>query len=832
MTQRLLLSTIVFILLFSTGCERLRNVPAGEAFLRRHDIIVNAPPEEFDVSRDELLLFTKPKTNRRVMWFRFNHTVYLTVNKEKLRISEQRTKEKCARKNEKRRAKGKPEKQCKSWRMFWAYTVGEPTVLMDSSKMKKGAEQIHVFLKKKGFFHNRVEPLVIYNDKKTKCRIEYLVYPGQPSRVRKIQYKILDPEMALSERLIRENSLIDSMDVFDTEKFDAERERIANFYNDKGYYEFNKEYIVFKADSSVGKDLVDITMILQLQKESLQEFPDSIAEVPHKKYFIGDIYVNTNYDMTHPDAVPTDTLNHDGYRILSYGDPEINEYVISCLQAYSPGDLYQKSMLDKTYRRYSQLGVFRASTIQLVPRSVPVGKNIYILDTYVRLTPAKKQSFTIDPHFTNRSGNMGIYGNMTYTHRNLFRGAEAMDVRIIAGMEASQTLVQTTSPTDDAGQQIKRSFKLNTFEFGPEITYRVPRLWPFGCDFTSQSSEPQSAVSAALNYQRRPDYERTLSQIRFTYNWIENPDVVRRVNLDVIEFSIIKIQKSEGFQDFLNSLNDAFLANSYQNHLVLATNLGYTWNTQKAKYQRHYYYLRLGASGAGNMLNGALRLADVKTDSTGYYNIEGIRFAQYFRGETDFRYYWNVNEKNSFVWRAYGGMGVPRKNAITLPFEKSFFSGGSNGVRAWQARTLGPGSYRNPDDPQTFNNIGEIKLEGNLEYRFKLTKMFNWAFFVDAGNIWLIDEDQLRPGADFTADRFMSEIAIGGGLGVRLDFDFFLVRIDGGLQLKDPAKAQGERWLWQPKDEYLMYLASTGNAQSRIPLRSNLVFNLGIGFPF
>lgn len=810
----------------------MRNVPQGEAFLRRHDIVLKSPPTEFDISQDELLAFTKPKTNRRVLWFRFNHTVYLMVNKEKLRSSEIKTAERCSKKNARRKTKGKSDKQCKSWRMFWAYTVGEPTVLMDSSKMKKGAEQIHVFLMKKGYFHNKVEPQVIYNEKKNKCRIEYVVHPGEPSRIRNIRYKIFDEEMAKSEKLLRQNTLLDSGAVFDNEVFDAERERIANFYNNKGFYEFNKEYIIYKADSSVGKNIVDVTLMLQLRKESLKEFPDSIAEVPHKKYFIGDVYIHTNYDLTQPDASPSDTLPYDGYKILSYGKPEISEDVISCLQGYKPGDLYQKSQLDKTYRRYSQLGVFRASTIQLVPRAEALGKGIYVLDTHVRLTPAKKQSFTIDPHMTNRSGNMGIYGNITYTHRNLFRGAEAMDVRIIAGMEASQTLVQTTSATDEVGQQINRTFKLNTFEFGPEITYRVPRLWPFGCDLTAQSSEPQTALSAALNYQRRPDYERTLSQLRFTYNWIENPDVVRRVNLDVVEFSIIKIQKSAAFQEFLDDLNDAFLANSYQNHLVLATNLNYTWNTQKTKNQRNYYYLRLGASGAGNALNGALQLADVSSGSIGFYNIQGIRFAQYFRGESDFRYYWNVNEKNAFVWRAYGGLGVPRKNAVTLPFEKSFFSGGSNGVRAWQARTLGPGSYRNPDDPQTFNNIGEIKLEGNIEYRFKLTKMFNWAFFVDAGNIWLIDQDDLRPGAEFTADRFMSEIAIGGGLGLRLDFDFFIVRIDGGLQLKDPAKVQGERWIWQPKNEYLMYLASTGNAVNKIPLRSNMVFNLGIGFPF
>jgi outer membrane protein assembly factor BamA len=494
--------------------------------------------------------------------------------------------------------------------------------------------------------------------------------------------------------------------------------------------------------------------------------------------------------------------------------------------------MYQRSRIERTYKRFSQMGVFKSTTIQLVPRETAINEKIHILDTHVRLTPEEKQSYFFYPHLTNRSGNMGIYGNLTYTHRNLFGGAEALDFNIVTGMEASQNLAFGSNENNTAASGLQRNFQLNTFEVGPEITYRVPRLWPFGCDFTAQSSDPQTALSATFNYQRRPDYQRTLSQVRYSYNWIENPDAVSRVSLDVVEFSIIKINKSQSFQDFLDRLDDAFLENSYQDHLILATNAVYTLNTQRGKYQPRYMYVRLGASAAGNLLNGLMDISDQPVDSLNSHRIYGIRFAQYFRGEGDFRFYSNVNDRNAFVMRAYGGLGVPRKNAITLPFEKSFFSGGANGLRAWQARTLGPGSSRDALLPQTFNNIGELKLEGNLEYRFKFTQMINWAFFADAGNIWLLNEDTNRKGADFKGDRFLSEIAIGGGFGLRIDFDYFLVRLDVGVQLKDPAKVPGERWLWQPKDEYLAYLASTGNPVDRLKLRNNAVFNLGIGFPF
>ncbi len=821
---------IMGVCLTFSACKNMRNVPEGESFMRRHDVQIHDAPETFVITKDEILSFTKVKPNRRILWFRFNHSVYLLVNKEKLSASEKKAAIKCDAKNRRRSMKKKLPKECKTWRTFWAYTVGEPTVLLDTVKTKKSAEQMNIFLQKKGYFRSDIIPEVVYNRDSSMCKVKYHVYPGKPYLIDSLRYNISDLEMAKYTGALQSITPIRKGILFDVDLLNSDREQIATFFNDKGYYEFNKEYIYYQTDTTGGS--VDLVLNIELPRVKLNDFPDSIISVPHRKYFIGDVYVHTNFELTNQNYSPTDSLPFEGLRILSYGQPEISPFLISCAQGYSQGDLYQKSRIDRTYRRYTQMGVFRAVNIQLVPKESATSPGVYTIDTHIRLTPSKKQSFQFDPHVTNKSGNMGIYGNIGYTHRNLFRGAEAMDFKLITGIEASQPLVQSFQGTDNTGQQIRRNFKLNTFEVGPEITYRVPRLWPFGCDFTAQSSDPQTSLSAALNYQRRPDYERTLSQIRFTYNWIENPDKVTRFNVDALEFSIIKIQKSSAFQSFLDSLEDAFLANSYQDHFIFATNIGYTWNTQKAKYQRQYFYLRLVLSGAGNTLNGIMDLVDAPVDSLNSHTINGIRFAQYFRGEADFRYYFNANDRNGFVLRAYSGIGEPRKNAIALPFEKSFFSGGSNGLRAWQARSLGPGSFRDPDFPLTFNNIGEIKLEANFEYRFKLTKMFNWGLFVDAGNIWLIHPDDNRPGADFESDRFLSEVAVGGGIGVRLDFEYFLVRLDMGLQLKDPAKVQGERWLWESKDEYLTYLASTGNPTDRLPLRSHLVFNLGIGFPF
>jgi len=823
---------IIALILLSFGCGKLRRLPEGETFLRKNQIKIQEKPLDYDIPEEELVSMIRQKPNRKILWFRFNHSIYLMVNKKKLAQDETKSSAKCEQKNEKRIKKKKAARECKSWRMFWAYTVGEPTVILDSAKMIKGAEQMEIFLNKKGYFNSKVQAEVIYNKSKNKCRVEYQITPGESYRIRKIEYNFTDVEMAKSLSYIKETSTLDSTMRFDVDLLDVERERIANYYNNKGYYDFTKDYIVYDADSTLGKRIVDIIMKLEQPKIASTIFPDSLVNIPHKKYFIGDIFIHTHYDPASLEELKIDTLKFDGLKILYNGDLDFSPTLISCTQGFQSGELYQRSKIDNTYKRYSQLGVLRATSIQLTPRPDTDSNRVYILDTHLLLTPAKKQALSFDPRVTHRDGNMGIYANFMYRHKNLFQGAESLEIRVIAGLEASQSLVNGYQGSGITTENITRSFRLNTFEVGPEITYRVPRLWPLSCDKIKKSSEPGASIGGALNFQTRPDYQRTLSQLKFSWAWIENPDKGRRVNVDWVEFSVIKIQKSEGFENFIQLQNNEYLANSYRDHLIFASGISVTTNTQKNKFQRTYFYWKIGASSAGSSLRLLMSQSNAKKDSLGSFEIAGIRFAQYVRGENDLRFYYNVNEKNAFVFRSYTGIGLTGANLSALPFEKSFFSGGANGIRAWQARTLGPGSSRDSLFVRSFNNIGEFKIEGNFEYRFKMTQMLNWALFLDVGNIWLLKKDINKPGADFAAERWMGELAVGTGIGLRLDFDFFLVRTDLGLQLKDPAKIEGERWLWQPKDEYLSFLQRFQPNTTRVPFRSSLVFNLGIGFPF
>ena len=272
--------------------------------------------------------------------------------------------------------------------------------------------------------------------------------------------------------------------------------------------------------------------------------------------------------------------------------------------------------------------------------------------------------------------------------------------------------------------------------------------------------------------------------------------------------------------------------NSYTDHLIVGARLQYTINTRNAEEpRRHNWFYRFSFEPAGNTLYAIDRLVDapLSTDTTGssFYTLTGVRYAHFLKFDNDLRHYRVLGAHSNLVARVAAGVGIPLTNLNVLPFESSFFVGGANGLRAWRARTVGPGSNSAP--LVAFDRIGEVRIEGNIEYRFDLIGYLEGALFVDLGNIWYLEEEPQRPGSGFDAD-FLSELAIGTGVGLRLNFDFFLVRFDLGLQTKDPSLTPGERWIFQPKDRYEQTVSELNGSPTTYKPGLNL--NLGIGYPF
>ena len=823
---------LVLVMFFISACSLFNKIPEGKSYFKDHNIIIHdAPVLEFN--REELLGLTKISPNRKLIFFRLNMRIHTWfVPNKPLERSLKRAEARCVIKNERRSKKGKTPTTCNSFWGWLAYTVGEPPVLLDSTKVEKSARIMETHLKKQGYFHIKVRPVYTPGLYKRWLRwdknayyVTYHLYPGTATKINDLQLSIEDEGMKKYSEAIKKEIQVKPGDLFNVNSLDASRDRITQFLNNQGYFDFTKDYIVIKADSLNKKNKIDLIYNI---KKSIVILNDETQNIDHRQYTIDQIYIHTDYNPLSLEQSKDDTIVFDGIKIHFHQKNYMKPRLLSHNLAIESGQLYNRDKIDLTYKRLGQLGLTQNIYVELNNKNKTLNNGTYALDAHVHLNPLPRQSVSVLPKVTNRSGYAGIFGNLVYRHRNVFGGAENLETKVMMGFEASQLLGSTGA----GGENIQDNFQLNTFEIGPQVSLSFPRLFPFSFGISKKSSEPKSTIQATYNYQTRPDYERYLTQVSFDWSFVENPDKVSKVNIEWAEFSVIKIDKSPSFEAYIANFNDQFLANSYQNHFIAASKIGMTINTQKSSFQKfNYYYNGLLIEGAGNAMRGLYNiLAPNSKDEMGSYEIKEIRFAQYIKTDHDLRLYYSKDTRNTIVLRSFVGCAIPLKNLESIPFEKSYFVGGSNGIRAWQARTLGVGAFRDTINAISFNNIGDIKLEFNAEYRFKITKKFQPAFFVDAGNIWLFNQDLSRPDAEFKWDRFMSEIAIGAGAGLRLDFDYFIIRLDAGFPIRDPQKTIGERWAWQPKTKYEAFRQAYFGITESYKLKG--ILNFGIGFPF
>jgi len=843
-------SSLLLLVVLICSCNPGKRLGEGEIFLRKQSIEIDESANNLHLDEDDLSGILKQKPNRKILLMRFHLWAHNRVDPVKRDSAYQKDAGKLAAKIEKRdlaiqdleqEGKGESRKVHRkrrklkelrkesphTWRDWLAETVGESPVALDSVKTRKSAEQISIFLNKEGYFRNKVDFAVDLSRNGKKVKVDYGINPGPRFTIRNIEYKIEDPGINRRLDFLKNTSTLVSGDPFSVEAFDDERARMADYLASRGYYGYTKEYIEFQADSSAGNRMVDLIVQFNSKHKPSEANPDSLIVIPHPRYFIGDIIVDTNFDLKNISRIPADTMEFFGIQIMYDGRLELNPQLVGYTIHFESGDLYQKERAESTYRRFNNLEIFRSVSIQFIPRP---NSELNILDCFIYLTPSKKQFISTQSHGTHSDGNFGVQADVKYSHRSVFGGAEHGNIKLSTGFEAQQTLTQTDQNSEGAVGQATQGLRFNTFEIGPELSLNFHNIFPLRLDRFSRNSNPTSKLSAAFNFQSRPDYTRTLTRIRYEGKWIENLQRGRSYFFHVPEISLVKIQKSVAFEELLIEINDEYLTNSYQDHLITSVfGIGGNWDNKKTKYQKRHHFFHFNIDGSGTALRGIMNALSAEKNVDGHYEIAGIEFAHYTRLDADFRQYLEADEKNTIATRIAGGVGKTWANLGALPFEKSFFVGGANSLRGWQARTLGPGSSRPDSAGVTYNNIGEMRLEGNLEYRFEMTPTFEGAFFVDAGNIWMLNEDVNRPGAAFSAG-FISEIAVSGGLGVRLDFDFFLIRFDLGIQLKDPLKIPGERWIWEPKDDYDAYVREVDpESLGYFPV---INFNLGIGYPF
>lgn len=813
-----------------TSCNPTKRLQSDEYLLQKNEIKFK---DDIKANKDDLSETLRQQPNRRIFGiFPFYVWAYNVPNPAKFEKRNEKRRKKLEKKNAKRAKKGKEPLELKPFGSWWRETVGEAPVVYDSAATRRSEKQLETYLVKHGWFDAVVESETKINQSRQRVEVIYKITGNTPYTINSLMYEIPDSNLLAhtkTSRATRNN--LKPGDQFDIDVLETERKTLNEYFRNLGYYNFNKELIYFDVDSSLNKHAVDLTLGILPRKVPYAGDPDSMLVVPYRTYKINDITIIDRPALRSEPILQRDTVVVNDYVIIDQNQLKVHPKTLSQNVLFKPGQFYKLDQVTRTYRRLSSLPIVRATSIQFTP--VSDDANNTLLNCHISLTPSKKQNVSLEWQGTNRGGFLGLSGKVRYQNKNIFGGAETFEVNIFGGAEAQQLLTESQN-TGSSDGSIKNDIYLNTIEFGPEISLTFPKfLLPVRAERFSKSADPKTRLTANLSYQRRPDYERTRSFGSISYQWSETDQ--KKWNINPLEISLIKIYRSPEFDAQLAEIGDPFLINSFQDHFIVDSKVGFTFNTYQSntRSKNHYFYYG-EIESAGNALRGLYSLSSAQKDENGSYEILNIPFAQYIKTLHDGRYYRIHNEKMSTAYRLTGGIGIPLKNLNVLPFEKSFYGGGANDIRAWQARTLGPGSYRDPE--RNFDKIGDILLEANAEYRFDLIKVVEGAVFIDAGNIWTVNADEARPGANFAIDRFISEIAFGAGAGLRLNFDFFLIRFDLALQMKDPSLDRGERWLFQPKKEYNSYIDNLNNDR---PANEQLAyytwrwnFNIGIGYPF
>lgn len=691
-------------------------------------------------------------------------------------------------------------KKHRLWQEKIKNNLGEAPVIYDSTLTKLSSVQIKNYLFGKGYFDAKVSDSV--RIKHRKANVYYQVQKGLPYTIRNLYYII--PDTALERIYLNDyfNTFLIRNENFDEEKQIEERNRISASFKNNGYYYFNREYIFFDIDSNTQSHQLDIyTRIINPETNTL-----------HKPYKLSSIFVSIDTNGFRGE----DTTKRDF--IFSDFKKKLRGKILKEKIFLKSGDLFNQHNLDLTYSRISDLGVFRLIDIQFKESVSDSNK----LNCMIMLSSAKKQELRGGVESFLSSENVGAAGNLTLRNKNLFRGAEFFEFRLKGGLE-TQTFLNNNDNAE----------LFNTQLFDASLNLGFPKfIFPYSLNTSEKYGSPRTKISTNFTYDQRPDYFRKTFSSSLSYEWKET--IFKSHIFTPIDINFVNAILSTSAKDKIIASNNRFLLESFNPHISAGGRYIFTYNSQEVNKVKNFNYLRFSVELAGNTLYGLSKLAKLDKDSSGIYKIIGLQFYNYLRPEVDYRYYYAINRDNTLVFRFYNGFGLSYLNSEILPFEKQFFIGGSNSIRAWRARTIGPGTFSNINrgTGETILNIdqtGDLKLEGNLELRFLIFDHFlgaklRGALFTDYGNIWEIKDKNSAAGTVFTIQNFYNELAIGSGMGLRFDYGFFIFRLDAALKVKDPQFNAEDRWVIRK-----LYNDTWKQANGNYEF---LNFNFGIGYPF
>jgi len=672
---------------------------------------------------------------------------------------------------------------------FLKKKFAEPPVLLSSVDLEHNADVMRNHLENTGHFKARVRA-----DTVVKRRKATAIYTARPGPQYKIKEVIFESDTSILTTKIRETidkSLLRAGKPYNLEVIKEERRRIDAYLKERGFYFFSPDHLIIQADTTIGEHQVNLYVKLK---------PETPAEA-RLVYFIDDVYVYSNYNLSTA-SVDTSRQNqrfHDGFYVV---DPERMHKPILFDQAlqFRPKDVYNRNDHNLSLNRLITLGVFKFVKNRFEEVASPDTPK---LDAYYYLTPLPRQSLRLEFTGHTKSNNLtGSQITLSWRNRNTFRAGELLTVNASIGSEF---------------QYSGLSQAYNTYRLALDASVTWPRFVVPFFDIRVDRSPfvPRTILEGGYEIINRSQLY-TLTSIKgaLGYAWKES---VRKEH-QLYPINIQSVQPANVTELYDSAMREnPTLAKAIEKQFILGSYYVFNYNELINNTPVNAIYFNGMVDFSGNIA-GMLVKEDVVTKTK---NIFGAAFDQYLKGEIDFRYYRKVGLNSTLANRIITGFGYPYGNSRELPFIKQFFVGGTNSVRAFRSRSLGPGTYVVPDTTDFLpDQSGDIKLELNTEFRAKLYSVFHGALFIDAGNIWLYRDNPLKPGAKFSKD-FLSELGVGMGAGLRIDVNFFVLRLDLAFPVRKPYLPKGERWVFKDIEIW--------DSGWR---KSNLIFNLGIGYPF
>ena len=688
----------------------------------------------------------------------------------------------------------------KTWKWLNERFGREP-IYYDPIEANNSANQMMRYIDNVGYFHSKVTHTVKERGKRAK--ITYHVYPTEPYKVNNIEYVINDS--LVRSYIMRDSTKfeVNKGDIYNAYTLNNVRNTITERMKNSGYFYFSRDDIFFEVDSNFMNHSLSITMKLKDNKLS------------YKKYYINKISIYPDYSVFRSQERPTDSvtlvqevgtrkrINH--LNFYYFNDPQVKpQSFLRSIQILEDFPYNQRSVTN-TYRALGNFRLFNNVNIEFDTVNVE-NDSRNRLDCRITMQQNDVHSFTVQGESTNSDGDLGIKGSFSYSNKNIFHGAETFQISLKGGFEAQKLM----------GNEITESGKsiFNTWEFGITTSVLFPKfLGLFPSITLARDYQPTTTLSLGFNSQTRYYYSRYITTASSSYDWKTNYRLAQA--LSPFFLNSVKIANiNPAFQAYLDAETSQRKKAQYTSHLLFGTRYSLTYNTQNITKTGSFFYIRADFESSGNLISLFNKTKLVTKNEQGYHELFGIPYAQYLRGSFDIRQHLDLGNDNWFVTRQFVGIGLPYGNSKDLPFERSFYGGGANGLRGWLYRTVGPGGYVPVTDD--IEKTGDLQLEFNAEYRFPIYNIFNGAVFIDMGNVWTYRPNESMPNSEFKFNTFYKQMALDAGFGIRLDVSFLLLRFDIAYAMRNPYPDPETGRYWR-----------FGNGDF-----NNIRFQAGIGYPF